>query len=163
MRTSAIWTVLGLCGALTTTACSNMKAIQKEVAADLKQAQSIQKQVEAVKKGDVGAAGDATLSVAVKGALEKDAALKGQTIEVEVKSGVVHLKGNTTAEAKTHAEKVAKGVTGVTKVVNELKAPGSKDAKDKDDDDKPTRAKTADKDDKNDKDKNDKPTRASKK
>ncbi|MGE5486307.1 MAG: BON domain-containing protein [bacterium] len=48
--------------------------------------------------------------------------VKGGGIEVEVKEGVVVLRGKVLeAKQKTKAEKVAKKVKGVKKVVNELR------------------------------------------
>jgi len=121
MRTATIWKMLGLCVALSsTTACAKMAAIEKEVKADVKQAQSIKKEVDAVKKGDVGAGADAALEVAVKGALTKDAKTKGAGIDVDAKGGVVTLTGSASADVKAEAEKVAKGVPGVSKVVNKM-------------------------------------------
>lgn len=119
MRNQGIWVLFAL-GAVSLTACGGMEKLAKDAQAGVAQAQSIQKSVDAAKKGDVSAAGDAGLSSAVKGALEKDPKTRGVGIEVEVKGGVVHLKGHVAADIKPYAEKVAKGVPGVSKVSNEL-------------------------------------------
>lgn len=120
MRDSKVWGLLAIVGAVSLTACANMSKIQKEVTSGVKQAQTIQKSVDAAKKGDVGGAQDAALSSSVKAALEKDAKTRGTGIEVEAKGGVVHLKGHVAGDVKAEAEKVAKGVPGVGKVANEL-------------------------------------------
>lgn len=127
MRTSAIWMMLGLCGALSSTGCAKMAAIEKEVKSDLKTAQDVKKEVDAVKKGDVGAGADAALEIAVKGALTKDAKTKGAGIDVDAKGGVVTLKGSAAGDVKSEAERVAKGVPGVSKVVNKIGGAAAKD------------------------------------
>lgn len=54
--------------------------------------------------------------------LAGDPEVKGGALEVEVKDGVVTIKGIVrTEKAKVKADKVASRVKGVTKVVNELK------------------------------------------
>ncbi len=116
MRFGMIWATLGLSAALASMGCATMKKVEKEAVADLKQAGDIKKEVEAIKKGDVNAVGDASLEVAVKGALTKNDKTKSAGIQVDAKDGVVYLKGNMSADVKTEAEKVAKGVPGVTKV-----------------------------------------------
>lgn len=58
----------------------------------------------------------------VKLRLAGDPEVKGGALEVEVKDGVVTIKGIVrTDKAKAKADKVAGKVKGVTKVVNELK------------------------------------------
>lgn len=121
MRDSRVWGMLALVSAVSVTACADMSKLQKEVQAGVKQAQTIQKSVDAAKKGDLGGAQDAALSSSVKAALEKDAKTRGTGIEVEAKGGVVHLKGSVAADVKAEAEKIAKGIPGVSKVSNELK------------------------------------------
>jgi len=132
MRTSATWMMFGLCGVLATTACASIKKLEKQAEANVP---GLKKEINAIKKGDVSTISGPALTVAVNNALSKDAGTKDAKIDVEVKGTVVHLKGTVTAEQKTHAEKIAGDVTGVTKVVNELKASGAKTAA-KDDDGK---------------------------
>jgi osmotically-inducible protein OsmY len=58
----------------------------------------------------------------VRQRLAADRDVKGGAIEVEVHEGVVTLRGKVRQEKqKTKAERIAKKVKGVTKVVNELK------------------------------------------
>jgi len=58
----------------------------------------------------------------VKLRLAGDPEVKGGALEVDVKDGVVTIKGIVrTDKAKAKADKVAGKVKGVTKVVNELK------------------------------------------
>lgn len=58
----------------------------------------------------------------VRRRLAGDPDVKGGALEVDVKDGVVTIKGVVrTDRAKTKADKVAARVKGVTKVVNELK------------------------------------------
>lgn len=130
MRTSGISVMFALIGALATTACSDLTKLGKEAQSGLNQAQAIQKQVEAAKKGDVGAAADIALSTSVKGALEKDPKTRGSGIEVSAKGGVVHLKGRVAADVKAEAEKIAKGVPGVTKVATDDDKKDAKATKD---------------------------------
>jgi len=57
----------------------------------------------------------------VKLRLAGDAEVKGGALEVEVKDGVVTIKGIVrTDKAKSKAEKLVGKIKGVTKVVNEL-------------------------------------------
>lgn len=121
MRLSTIPAVLGLCGAMSACGSASMKDLAKEVQAGAKQAEAIQKGVEAAKKGDLSAAGDAAIGVEVKAALARNDKTRGHGIEVEVKSAVVTLKGNAPADAKVEAEKVAREAKGVSKVVNHIK------------------------------------------
>jgi osmotically-inducible protein OsmY len=59
---------------------------------------------------------------AVKRRLAGDPEVKGGTLEVIVKDGVVTVKGIVrTDRGKSKAEKVAGRVKGVTKVINEIK------------------------------------------
>ena len=58
----------------------------------------------------------------VRRRLASDMVVKGGALDVEVKSGVVTLRGSVELEKqKTRAEKLAKKVSGVRSVVNELK------------------------------------------
>jgi len=67
------------------------------------------------------AADDSTLHDRIDAAIEKDATLKDQNIDVDVKNHVVTLTGAVqTAARKAHAERVA-NVAGVTRVDNQLK------------------------------------------
>ncbi|MGZ6387754.1 MAG: BON domain-containing protein [Ktedonobacterales bacterium] len=64
---------------------------------------------------------DNELAAAVSMALAKDPRTAGQRIGVYPKLGEVHLRGNVrTAEARTTATEVARGVPGVKTVMNEL-------------------------------------------
>jgi osmotically-inducible protein OsmY len=59
---------------------------------------------------------------AVKRRLAGDPVVKGGTLEVEVKDGVVTISGVVRNEkAKSKADKVAMKVKGVSKVVNQIK------------------------------------------
>ncbi len=59
---------------------------------------------------------------AVRRRLAGDPVVKGGTLEVEVKDGVVTISGIVrTEKAKSKADKVAMKVKGVTKVVNQIK------------------------------------------
>ncbi len=58
----------------------------------------------------------------VRQRLAEDRDVKGGGIEVEVKSGVVTLRGKVREEKqKTKAEKLTRKVKGVTQVINDLK------------------------------------------
>lgn len=58
----------------------------------------------------------------VRQKLASDAVVKGGAIEVEVKDGVVTLKGKVQeAKQKDKADRIAKKVNGVKSVVNEIK------------------------------------------
>ncbi|HET8691075.1 MAG TPA: BON domain-containing protein [Steroidobacteraceae bacterium] len=79
----------------------------------------------AVKKGDGSTAGevvdDSVLTAKVKAALIADSSTKAHQINVETNQGVVQLSGFVdNAAAKTAAADVAKSVTGVKDVKNEL-------------------------------------------
>lgn len=64
---------------------------------------------------------DNYITDSVKGKLAADAVVKGGAIEVDVKNGVVTLKGKVTAaKQKTKAEALAKKVKGVKSVVNDI-------------------------------------------
>jgi hypothetical protein len=141
--------VIGLCGALSTAACSSaqMAELKKEVVADVKQAQEIKKGVEAAKKGDLNAAGDTATVTAVKSALTKNEKTRTAGIEVEAKSGTVTLKGKADDATAAEAEKVAKGIPGVTKVVNELNGKAKAKSGDDKDDKDPSKQRAAGKDD----------------
>ena len=58
----------------------------------------------------------------VKRRLANDQVVKGGALEIDVKQGVVTLKGDVElARQKEKAEKVAKKVSGVKQVINELR------------------------------------------
>ena len=85
------------------------------------------------------AVSDTWITSKTKIALYADERVKGTQISVDtMKGGVVHLRGKVdSAEAKTAAGEVAKGIEGVQSVKNDLQvvAPGSRkmvDAKDED-------------------------------
>ena len=69
---------------------------------------------------------NAALTTKVKAALLADDMVKGTQINVESNNGVVTLIGTVDSAAhKSRAEEVAKGVSGVTRVVNNLAASAS--------------------------------------
>ena len=84
------------------------------------------------------AVSDSWLTSKTKIALFADDRVKGSQVKVETKDGVVFLRGKVdSAEAKTAAETVAKGIDGVKSVKNDLQvvSPGARkavDAKDAD-------------------------------
>jgi hypothetical protein len=131
MRTSAMWMCFALLGLVPATGCSSMKELGKEAQSGLEQAKDIKGSVDAIKKGDMSAAGDVALVSAVKGALTKNDKTRAAAIEVEAKGGVVTLKGKVAADIAAEAEKTAKGVPGVSKVESELDGKAHKDSKDK--------------------------------
>ena len=64
---------------------------------------------------------DSTLHDRIHSAIEKDATLKNQNIDVDVKDHVVTLSGAVQTESrKAHAERIAK-IAGVTRVDNQLR------------------------------------------
>lgn len=64
---------------------------------------------------------DAALTARVKAALIKDPQVKGRSIDVDTKDGQVTLHGALdTDDEVAHAMEVARGVPGVTNVVNRL-------------------------------------------
>jgi hyperosmotically inducible protein len=68
-----------------------------------------------------GVASDSWITSKTKIALFGDDRVKGREVSVETKSGEVHLRGKVdTAEAKTAAGEVAKGIEGVKNVKNDL-------------------------------------------
>jgi len=79
---------------------------------------------------------DSWLTSKTKIALFSDERVKGRQVHVETKSGVVYLRGKVdTADAKTAATDVAKGIDGVKDVKNELQvvAPSARAAVNADD------------------------------
>ena len=65
--------------------------------------------------------GDAGIRGKIKAKLAADAVLKVLRIEIEVKDGVVTLKGSVESEAQAeNVEKIAKGTEGVKDVMNNL-------------------------------------------
>jgi len=70
---------------------------------------------------------NAALTTKVKAALLADELVKGTQINVDSNNGVVTLNGAVDSPAhKEKAEQVAKGVSGVTRVQNNLNAPTTK-------------------------------------
>jgi osmotically-inducible protein OsmY len=68
-------------------------------------------------------AGDAAVTARVKTTLAADARLSAVDINVDTQDGVVTLKGRAPDEAaRKHATELVKGVKGVSKVDNQLKA-----------------------------------------
>jgi hyperosmotically inducible protein len=79
---------------------------------------------------------DSWLTSKTKIALFSDDRVKGRQVHVETKGGVVYLRGKVdTADAKTAATEVTKGIEGVKDVKNELQvvAPSARAAVDADD------------------------------
>jgi hyperosmotically inducible protein len=68
-----------------------------------------------------GVASDSWITSKAKIALFADDRVKGREVSVETKNGEVHLRGKVdSAEAKTAAGEIAKGVEGVKNVKNDL-------------------------------------------
>lgn len=68
-----------------------------------------------------GTGSDGSIYDQVKMRLSADAEVKGGNLEVDVKNGVVTIKGVVPSErAKSKAEKLTKKVKGVGQVVNQL-------------------------------------------
>jgi hyperosmotically inducible periplasmic protein len=64
---------------------------------------------------------DATITTKVKAAFVKDPVVKALQVNVDTFKGAVQLSGFVdTAEQKTRAEQVARGITGVTNVKNNI-------------------------------------------
>jgi osmotically-inducible protein OsmY len=64
---------------------------------------------------------DNYISDSVRSKLASDSVVKGGAIDVDVKEGVVTLKGNVQeAKQKSRAESLAKKVKGVKSVINQL-------------------------------------------
>jgi hyperosmotically inducible protein len=122
MRLSMIGMVLGVCGLLAGAGCADMKKAESSVEAEAKNVNTsnLKGDLEAIKKGDVKAVGDDALTTHVKTQLAADPTTKPANFTVAVKGGVVTLTGTGSAAAKTQAEKVAKGVTGVSSVTNQI-------------------------------------------
>jgi osmotically-inducible protein OsmY len=111
MRLTTIFAVLvGVCGLVGGSGCATMKKAEAEVESEVK------KNPNALKGAE-----DEALMAAVKVELGKDAKTKSHNFDVAVKAGVVTLKGTGPADAKAQAEKLAKGVPGVSKVENQIK------------------------------------------
>ncbi len=67
-------------------------------------------------------ASDGTIYDMVRVRLANDADVKGGGLEVDVKDGVVTVKGRVATEkARTKIDKIVKKVKGVTEVVNQVK------------------------------------------
>lgn len=147
MRFSTVWLVLGVCGLLAGTGCATMKEAEKKAEAGLKDVkiEDIKKDIAEVKgekgdakkpdaaahkdegahkgdahKADAAASGDGALTGHVKTGLAGNAKTKTHGFNVEVKGGVATLTGSGPADAKAEAEKVAKGISGVTSVENHI-------------------------------------------
>jgi hyperosmotically inducible protein len=68
-----------------------------------------------------GAVDDAVVTTKVKAALIAESSLKAGDIKVETNQGVVTLSGTVdSADQSAKAEQVAKGISGVTSVTNQL-------------------------------------------
>lgn len=100
MRATAIAMVVGLCFVSVGVGCGEAQKLEGDV-----------------KKAEGGAMGDDVVKAAVTAELVK-ANKANATIQVSAKSGVVTLSGT---GDKAAAEKIAKGVPGVTKVDNQMK------------------------------------------
>ena len=129
MRLSMIGMGLGLCGLLAVAGCSAAQKAEMSKVASAAEAEgknvntsNLKGDLEALKKGDVKAVGDDAIAAHVKTELGKDNTTKSANFNVAVKGGVVTLTGSGSAAAKTQAEKVAKGVPGVSSVTNQITA-----------------------------------------
>jgi osmotically-inducible protein OsmY len=101
MRATAMAMVIGLCFVFASVGCGEVQKMEGDV-----------------KKEAGGSLGDDALKAAVTAELVKADKADAAKIQVDAKSGVVTLSGS---GDKAAAEKVAKGVPGVTKVVNNIK------------------------------------------
>lgn len=63
---------------------------------------------------------DMDLNDDVRACLRKDTELSGARIDVDVKNGIVYLKGNVSAAARAHALQVARGVSAVAAVIDQM-------------------------------------------
>lgn len=63
---------------------------------------------------------DMDLNDDVRASLRKDGTLSGFRIDVEVRNGIVYLKGHVSAGAKEHAVAVARQVNSVAAVVDQM-------------------------------------------
>ena len=66
---------------------------------------------------------DMDLDDQVRATLRKDAELSAFRIDVSVRNGIVHLRGQVSSEARQHAVELARGVESVAVVVDEMTAP----------------------------------------
>ena len=72
-------------------------------------------------KAAAGAVDDAALTAQVKSALQSEAALRSQAIDVDSKNATITLTGSVdSAASKARANEVAAGVNGVVAVVDQL-------------------------------------------
>lgn len=56
----------------------------------------------------------------VRACLRKDRELSGARIDVDVRNGIVYLKGSVSAAAREHALQVARGVNAVAVVIDQM-------------------------------------------
>lgn len=67
---------------------------------------------------------DAVLAANVRQAFDADADLRTADISIDARSGIVTLRGRVrSATVRARAESIARGVAGVSEVVNQLTAP----------------------------------------
>lgn len=101
---------------------ANVQAAGAEAKADLKEAGADAKAaVGNAGTAVVNAVDDVSITAAVSTGLAKDPDLSAIRIDVDTKGGAVTLSGPApSATAKARAEEIAKGVSGVTSVVNNL-------------------------------------------
>ena len=139
-RPRAALLVLAIAGALALSGCdrSDNRTVGEKVdagiakteqAAETAAAKTKEMMADPKLKADIKDAGaaisakvdDASITAAVSAGLAKDPDLSAIKINVTTTGGVVNLKGPApTAEAKTRAGEIAKGVQGVTSVENQL-------------------------------------------
>jgi osmotically-inducible protein OsmY len=63
---------------------------------------------------------DMDLNDDVRARLRRDGTLSGFRIDVNVRNGIVYLKGNVSAHARKHALEVAQGVNAVAAVIDQM-------------------------------------------
>lgn len=63
---------------------------------------------------------DMDLNDDVRASLRKDRELSGYKIDVDVRNGIVYLKGSVSAFARDHALAIARGVSPVAVVVDQM-------------------------------------------
>lgn len=63
---------------------------------------------------------DMDLNDDVRACLRRDRELSGYRIDVDVKNGIVYLKGSVSAFAKEHAVALARGVDAVAVVIDQM-------------------------------------------
>jgi hyperosmotically inducible protein len=112
-----------------TEAAARTEALAREAGAKVKASEpAMQQGLDRIKEAakETGAAvsagvSDATITASVSAGLARDPALSATRIDVDTQGGKVTLRGPApTADAKARAETIARGVTGVSQVDNQL-------------------------------------------